>query len=137
MLKMLSTATHAWWISALALVALAGPGCRGTGDGYGSSGCGSCQRTSVSPAAPTGFDVPGGSPELTAQLAPIPDRSSSVAAVPRTCPVTGAALGSMGEPVPVTVSGKTVHVCCAGCVGKLKQNPGRYLNPDDGLGGEL
>jgi len=44
-----------------------------------------------------------------------------------TCPVTGAKLGSMGPPVPVQVNGRTVFVCCAGCVENLRQNPERYL----------
>lgn len=43
------------------------------------------------------------------------------------CPVTGARLGSMGDPVPVTVGGKVVYVCCAGCVNKLLGDPERYL----------
>lgn len=43
------------------------------------------------------------------------------------CPVTGARLGSMGEPVPVNIDGRIVHVCCSGCVTKLKQNPQKYL----------
>lgn len=47
-----------------------------------------------------------------------------------TCPVTGAKLGSMGEPVPVTVRGKVVYVCCAGCVNKLLANPDRYMRSE-------
>jgi hypothetical protein len=34
----------------------------------------------------------------------------------KTCPVTGSALGSMGPPIPVTVKGQTIYVCCKGCV---------------------
>ena len=49
------------------------------------------------------------------------------AADPQFCPVTGAKLGSMGEPVLVQVAGQSVYVCCAGCVEKLKQNPYQYL----------
>lgn len=47
-----------------------------------------------------------------------------------TCPVTGAKLGSMGEPVPVTVRGRVVYVCCAGCVNKLLANPDRYMHSE-------
>lgn len=59
-------------------------------------------------------------------------QESSVAsgAASQFCPVTGAKLGSMGEPVPVTINGRTIHVCCQGCVGKLQQNPQKYLRPD-------
>lgn len=45
----------------------------------------------------------------------------------KTCPVTKAKLGSMGTPLHVEVEGKSVWVCCEGCVSKLKANPGRYL----------
>jgi len=44
-----------------------------------------------------------------------------------TCPVTDAQLGSMGAPVPVEVDGRTVYVCCAGCVEELRENPEKYL----------
>lgn len=45
----------------------------------------------------------------------------------KTCPVTGAELGSMGPPVPVTVGGQTIYVCCQGCVAKVQRNPDTYL----------
>ena len=44
-----------------------------------------------------------------------------------TCPVTGAKLGSMGEPIDVEVKGRIVKVCCPGCVETVKADPGRYL----------
>lgn len=43
------------------------------------------------------------------------------------CPVSGEKLGAMGQPVPVEVEGRTVLVCCEGCAGRLKRDPGRYL----------
>lgn len=46
------------------------------------------------------------------------------------CPVTGAKLGSMGPPVRVSVGGRTVWLCCAGCEAKLRQNPRLYLGPE-------
>jgi Cu(I)/Ag(I) efflux system membrane fusion protein len=39
------------------------------------------------------------------------------------CPVTGAALGSMGVPVKVTLRGKPVYLCCKACIGKAKLDP--------------
>lgn len=39
------------------------------------------------------------------------------------CPVTGEALGSMGEPVAVTVRGRTVYVCCRGCAKRALADP--------------
>lgn len=43
------------------------------------------------------------------------------------CPVTGEELGSMGEPVPVTVGGRTVYVCCRGCVKRAEADPTNTL----------
>lgn len=45
----------------------------------------------------------------------------------RTCPVTGEALGSMGPPVPVSIKGQTVYVCCQGCVETIQKDPDAYL----------
>lgn len=45
----------------------------------------------------------------------------------KTCPVTGEALGSMGTPVPVTVKGQTVYVCCEGCAAAVNENPDATL----------
>ncbi|MBX6312214.1 MAG: efflux RND transporter periplasmic adaptor subunit [Isosphaeraceae bacterium] len=54
-------------------------------------------------------------------------RARRTAEEPKTCPVTGAPLGSMGDPVAVEVRGQTVRVCCEGCTPKLKSDPDKYL----------
>jgi hypothetical protein len=43
------------------------------------------------------------------------------------CPVTGARLGSMGDPIAVDVEGRKVWLCCDSCPPKLKANPAKYL----------
>lgn len=43
------------------------------------------------------------------------------------CLVTNLKLGSMGDPVPVEVSGKKLWMCCPSCEEKLKGEPDRYL----------
>jgi Cu(I)/Ag(I) efflux system membrane fusion protein len=53
------------------------------------------------------------------------DRDAALAQ--RICPVTGAALGSMGVPVKITLRGQTVFLCCKGCTGKAKRNPDEML----------
>lgn len=45
----------------------------------------------------------------------------------RVCPVTGAALGSMGGPVKVLVGGQPLYLCCKGCMAKVKSDPELYL----------
>jgi Cu(I)/Ag(I) efflux system membrane fusion protein len=44
------------------------------------------------------------------------------------CPVTGAKLGSMGDPIPVIANGQTVYLCCAGCKGAIEKRPDYYLS---------
>ena len=44
-----------------------------------------------------------------------------------TCPVTGGALGSMGDPVKAEAGGRSVWTCCAACPPKLKASPAKYL----------
>jgi Cu(I)/Ag(I) efflux system membrane fusion protein len=41
----------------------------------------------------------------------------------RVCPVTGFPLGSMGVPVKMTLRGKTLFLCCKGCIGKARRAP--------------
>ena len=45
----------------------------------------------------------------------------------RICPVTGAPLGSMGDPVLVTVRNTPVYLCCDGCVKAIENTPDKYL----------
>jgi hypothetical protein len=45
----------------------------------------------------------------------------------KVCPVSGGALGSMGDPVKVVVKGQTVFLCCAGCEEAIKKDPDKYL----------
>ena len=42
----------------------------------------------------------------------------------RTCPVTGALLDSMGQPVKVLVGDRPLYLCCAGCIEKVKETAG-------------
>jgi Cu(I)/Ag(I) efflux system membrane fusion protein len=43
------------------------------------------------------------------------------------CPVTGAKLGSMGQPVPVEVEGNRLWTCCKECPPKVKTTPAKYI----------
>jgi hypothetical protein len=47
------------------------------------------------------------------------------------CPVTGDKLGSMGTPVPVTAKGRTIYVCCQGCIDEVKADPDTFLRKVD------
>lgn len=48
-----------------------------------------------------------------------------------TCPVSGEALGAMGEPVQVVVEGRDVKLCCAGCQKRLEADSAKYLTQID------
>jgi Cu(I)/Ag(I) efflux system membrane fusion protein len=56
----------------------------------------------------------------------------------KNCPVTGQKLGSMGDPLKVTVQDETVFICCAACESPLLENAEKYLAklappPDDAV----
>lgn len=42
------------------------------------------------------------------------------------CPVSGEALGSMGEPIVVTHEGKEVKLCCKSCLKDFNADPATY-----------
>jgi hypothetical protein len=44
-----------------------------------------------------------------------------------TCPVSGEALGSMGDPVVMTHEGTEVRLCCAQCKPKFEADPAKYV----------
>jgi hypothetical protein len=67
------------------------------------------------------------SPEQASGLEGLGAEDRSLAKRQQKCPVTGLALGSMGTPRRVVVSGQVVFLCCDGCEAKLLREPGRYL----------
>ncbi len=48
-----------------------------------------------------------------------------------TCPVSGEELGSMGEPIALTVEGRDVKLCCKSCVKRMKADPAKYFEKVD------
>ena len=44
-----------------------------------------------------------------------------------TCPVSGEALGSMGDPIVVEHEGREVKLCCKGCVKKFNADPAKFV----------
>lgn len=112
---------------ALAISAAAGAGCS-SGRGCRSGGCSADARgraavvPATAPAIPSGVvsaPQPGGAGVLPPTAAKYGGQ--------RTCPVMGDVLGEMGDPIPVSVKGQTVFVCCRGCVAKVQRDPDKYL----------
>jgi len=46
-----------------------------------------------------------------------------------TCVVSGAPLGSMGEPVELVAGTKLIRFCCESCIPTFRNNPAKYLAP--------
>ena len=44
-----------------------------------------------------------------------------------TCPVSGAELGGMGDPVEKVFANRLVRFCCSGCIDEFKKHPARYI----------
>lgn len=58
-----------------------------------------------------------------ANLSKLSEADRKLALAQKTCPITGAALGSMGVPVKITLGDRPVFLCCPGCIGKAKGDP--------------
>ena len=122
--------TLAYVTATVALSAVLSTGCQSSGGHLAHRGCkdGACSAS----AAPAGRSR---SPAMASSTNPSYDSGTSGTAsgpgiasrAQRTCPVTGEELGSMGNPISVTVKGETVLVCCKGCVKKVQQSPDKYL----------
>jgi hypothetical protein len=108
--------------------ALSLSGCPGSGDSPldDSSGSGTPAAT---PTGHEGHDHPSGTAasEHAEALAKLSEADQALAAKQKTCPVTGATLGSMGTPVKITVKGRDVLLCCQGCEPEIKKGPDKYL----------
>jgi hypothetical protein len=60
-------------------------------------------------------------------LAELSPAEQQLAEKQEVCPVSGQPLGSMGTPYKVTVKGREVLLCCAGCESQIKEDPEKYL----------
>ena len=65
--------------------------------------------------------------EIRKAMAELPEAERPLAEAQKNCPVGGAALGSMGMPYKVTVKGRDVYLCCAGCKESIEKDPDKYL----------
>ena len=92
-------------------------------------GCGPADPDPAAPADPhEGHDHGDMPAEQAAALANLSPADRELAERQQICPVTRQPLGSMGTPVKITVEGRDVLLCCAGCEGELRANPGKYLD---------
>lgn len=119
------------WVYGLgfgAVVLFALVGCRSSGGGGGGCG-GGCCRGQLNGSGTAGVSL---GPQAGRAAGALPNPATTRADVKpyggqKTCPVMGEELGSMGPPIPVTVKGETVYVCCRGCAAKVQCDPDLYL----------
>jgi Cu(I)/Ag(I) efflux system membrane fusion protein len=57
----------------------------------------------------------------------LPEQDRKLALAQQVCPVTEAALGSMGVPTKIALRGQPVYFCCEGCEETAKRNPEEAL----------
>lgn len=103
-------------VVAVALTAALSAGCAGSRGG--SCRGGSCSVSSAAESLP-----PRRSEAMQSGVVDSAVRGKAQ----QNCPVTGEKLGSMGPPIPVSVKGRTIQVCCEGCVSAVRKNPDKYL----------
>jgi hypothetical protein len=66
--------------------------------------------------------------EVSNALAKLSPEDRAQAETQKICPVSKEPLGSMGEPIKVTVDGRSLFVCCEGCIDDLKANFAKYAD---------
>lgn len=77
----------------------------------------------------TAANSPPSLPQKTKRTPAVPLSAADQALVEqqKVCPVTDAALGSMGQPISMMVQGRKVFLCCRGCEGRLNADPDKFL----------
>jgi len=91
------------------------------------SGCGS--RTDEAEVQPPPVRVDSFSEKQTEGILLLEEDSDRVLARQQgICPVSGEPLGSMGKPIKLTVEGREVFICCAGCEDTLREDPEKYFS---------
>ena len=108
-----------WW-AALALAALVG--CN-----TGTTTNTTATAPNTSPAAAADDDPDDPAKPLTdkdlAQIKKLDEADQTLAIAQKLCPISGQHLGGMGKPVKKVVDGRTVFLCCTGCVEDFDKDP--------------
>ncbi len=108
-------------------------------------GCGSADapapRTAATPpatpAAPVSTPAANDeAAEIEKALAQLSPEDRAIAEKQKVCLVAGGPLGGMGKPIKVSLKGRDVFICCAGCKNELIENADKYLAKLDAGAGE-
>jgi YHS domain-containing protein len=95
------------------------------------TGCGDGQRRDAHAHDHDHDDHHGHTHGQTAATAPADAGPASAPYTLETCPVSGEALGSMGEPVVYSHEGREIRFCCQACVEPFQKEPAKYLQAVD------
>ncbi|HRK35280.1 MAG TPA: hypothetical protein PLJ47_11860 [Candidatus Hydrogenedentes bacterium] len=68
-------------------------------------------------------DIAGNMKKLDAAVV----EKQKAALTAKTCPVSGEALGSMGDPINIVIANQTIPICCKGCEKGLRKDPAKFL----------
>lgn len=68
---------------------------------------------------------------IAAALAKLSPANRALAEKQEICPVSGDPLGSMGTPVKLTLEGRELFICCAGCEDAVREDPEKYFKKLD------
>ena len=77
-------------------------------------------------------DAEEGDTEIETALKALSEEDRKLVLAQKICPVSDEELGSMGTPIKVSGAGKTVFLCCKGCVKRFEANPEKYVKKLDG-----
>jgi hypothetical protein len=83
------------------------------------------QSSTPEPTASVEADVKSEIDKAMAELSP---EDRALAETQKICPVSDQPLGSMGQPIKVTVNGQHVFVCCEACIDELKANFDKFVD---------
>ena len=79
------------------------------------------------PAADTHDHDHGATDAVAEAFASLSLEDRAAAEKQKICPVSDEPLDSMGTPIKVTVKGRDVFLCCAGCKKPIEEDPDKYL----------
>jgi hypothetical protein len=104
---------------------------RGTGDATeeaaDAAGADAGDTAGAETAAADDTTTPADAATTTPVVAKLTPEEQAAASAQHMCPVSDEELGSMGDPIKVTVKGRDVYVCCDACIEEVQNNPDKYL----------
>jgi hypothetical protein len=84
------------------------------------------QPAAESPASVAKMSAAELDPDVKEAIAGLSEEDQKLVLAQKVCPVTKEPLGSMGEPIKITVEGRHLFVCCAGCEEQARENFDAY-----------